>query len=114
MRTLLQDVRYSLRVLVNNPGFAAVAILSLALGIGANTTIFTVVNAVLLNPLPVQDSSRVVELDTIDSKTSIGAANADKLGMSWPNARDYAEKNSVFSGLSVFTIAGLKIGRAHV
>lgn len=109
MRTLLQDFRYSLRVLVKNPGFAAVAILSLALGIGANTTIFTVVNAVLLNPLPVQDSSRVVELDTIDSKTSIGAANADKLGMSWPNARDYAEKNSVFSGLSVFTIAGLNL-----
>lgn len=109
MRTLLQDLRYSLRVLVKNPGFAAVAIFSLALGIGANTTIFTVVNAVLLNPLPVQDSSRVVELDTIDSKTSIGAANATKLGMSWPNARDYAEKNSVFSGLSVFTIAGLNL-----
>jgi predicted permease len=109
MRTLLQDLRYSLRVLPKNPGFAAVAILSLALGIGANTTIFTVVNAVLLNPLPVQDASRVVELDTIDSKTSIGAANATKLGMSWPNARDYAEKNTVFSGLSVFSVAGLNL-----
>lgn len=68
MHTLWQDVKYGLRMLARNPGFAAVAILSLALGIGANTTIFTVVNAVLLNPLPVQDSSRLVELDTVDSK----------------------------------------------
>jgi putative ABC transport system permease protein len=109
MGTLVQDLRHSLRVLMKNPGFAAVAILSLALGIGANTTIFTIVNAVLLNPLPVEDSSRAVQLDTIDSKTSIGAANVTKLGMSWPNARDYAADNHVFSGLSVFTFAGLTL-----
>src|SRR5579864_1037753 len=109
MGTLIQDIRYGLRVLVKNPGFTAVAILSLALGIGANTTIFTVVNAVLLNPLPVQDSSRLVEMDTVDSKTSIGAANATKLGMSWPNYRDYRDKSAVFSGLSVFTFGGLTL-----
>jgi putative ABC transport system permease protein len=107
MGALLNDLRYGLRVLAKNPGFTAVAVLSLALGIGANTTIFTVVNAVLLNPLPVQDSSRLVEMDTVDSKTSVGAANASKLGMSWPNYRDYRDKSSVFSGLSVFTAAGL-------
>jgi len=99
MHTLWQDMRYALRLLARNPGFGAIAVLSLALGIGANTTIFTVINAILLHPLPVKEISRVVQVDTIDTKTHVTAANAIKLGMSFPNFQDYARDNRVFTAL---------------
>jgi len=78
MGAIWQDMRYGARVLLKNPAVSAIAVISLALGIGANTTIFTVVNAVLLNPLPVKDISRLVEVDTIDARTRVTVANAAK------------------------------------
>ncbi len=87
-------------MILKSPTFSAIAVLSLALGIGANTTIFTVVNAVLLNPLPVKDISRLVQMDTVDTKTMVTQANATKLGMSYPNFQDYVRQNQVFTGLA--------------
>ncbi len=100
---LAKDIRFGIRMLLKNRGFSAIAVISLALGFGLNTTIFTVVNAVLLNPLPVRDVSRLVQLDTIDTKTRVTQANAAKLGMSFPNFQDYRRQNEVFTDLAAWS-----------
>jgi len=100
VKDLWQDLRHGARVLLKSPSFSVVAVLSLALGIGANTTIFTVVNAILLDPLPVKDISQLVEVDTIDAKTQVGFAGATKLGLSFRNFQDYQQQNEVLAGIS--------------
>src|SRR5262245_30244122 len=96
METFWHDIRYGLRVLRASPGFAAVAVLSLALGIGANTSIFSVVNAALLRPLPVTDPDRLVVLFN-------GTRTSPYSTSSYPDYVDYREKGAVFSDVLAFS-----------
>src|SRR3954469_20124778 len=98
MSTLLQDVKYGARLLAKAPGFTVIAALSLALGIGANTTIFTLVNAVLLNPLPVEDPGQLVSVWTTDERNT--GTGQGFLQTSPMNFKDLRDKNEVFSGLT--------------
>jgi len=97
MDTLLQDLRYGIRTLAKSPGFTAVAVLSLALGIGVNTSIFSFVDFLLLRPLPLPQSNRLVSVFYHDQRTSqIYSA------MSYPDYEYYRDHNEVLSGLAAY------------
>ena len=98
-----QDLRGGLRMLKKSPGFTFVAVLSLALGIGANTAIFTIINAVFLHPLPVEEPARLAEVFTRDTLTVNTNANLQLTGTSLPNYEDYRDQNSVFTGLGMIS-----------
>src|SRR5205823_2217445 len=98
METLLQDLRYGIRTLFKSRGFTAVAVLALALGIGANTAIFSVVNAVLLRPLPFKDPDRLVLL--WGNKPQTGWP---QLPFSFPNYTDVKEQNRTFKDLGAWS-----------
>ena len=95
MSTLIQDLKYGLRMLAKNPGFTAIAVLTLALGIGANTAIFSVVNGVLLRPLPYPQPERLVALY---SRTS----DSPRWSISYPNFLDWVRDNRSFSALASY------------
>jgi predicted permease len=95
VQTLWQDLRYAFRLLTRSPGFTAVAVLTLALGIGANTAIFSIVNGVLLNPLPFphpQELTVLYEHTTNDEESSI----------SYPNFLDWQRTNSTFASMAAY------------
>jgi putative ABC transport system permease protein len=94
MERWIQDLRYGVRILARNPGFAAIAILSLALGIGVNTSIFPLVNAALLRPLPVDNPERIVSL-----RGGL-KGGSDSFNLSYPMYQDLQERGSVFTGLA--------------
>jgi len=99
MDSLLKDIRYAFRTLFRNPAFAAIAALTIALGIGANTAIFSVVRAVLLRPLPYPDSERLVLV-----WSEMTSRNVPKFPFSPPVLRELQQRNTVFEGLAgVFT-----------
>src|ERR1044071_2678024 len=96
MTTLLEDLGYAARQLRKSPGFTAVAVLTLALGIGANTAMFSVIDAVLLRPLPFRNPDRVVRVKTTEPD------RRDDIGVSYPAFLDWRERNHVFAGMSAF------------
>jgi predicted permease len=95
MNSFWQDVRYGMRVLLKNPGFTAVAVLTLALGIGANTALFSVVNGVLLNPLPFANPDELVAVYT-------KSPNFQESSISYPNFLDWQKDNRSFASLCAF------------
>ncbi|HEY1730394.1 MAG TPA: ABC transporter permease [Terriglobales bacterium] len=99
MRSLFHDLQYAGRQMMKSPGFAIVAILTLALGIGANTTIFSVVNGVLLNPLPYPEANRLVVL--FHNKP-----NFSKGSISYPNFLDWQRDNKAFDAMAAYRNAG--------
>ena len=104
MTSFWQDVQYSRRVIAKAPGFAAIAILTLALGIGANASIFSVINAILFRPLPMERGSELVSLNG----TLAGEITPF---LSYPNYRDFRDRNSVLTGLATYGFIPASVGR---
>jgi putative ABC transport system permease protein len=106
MQTLWQDLRYGARMLMKSPGFTLVAVITLALGVGANTAIFTVINAALLRPLPYEDAERLVVVATTMRRDTVEVRSA-----SYPDFVDWRDQNTVFERIAAqtstsFTLTG--------
>ena len=105
METLVNDIKYSLRSLVKAPAFAAITILTLALGIGANTAIFSVVNAVVLKPLPYPQPERLVFL-----YSQFPTLGFDKFWMSTPEFLEYRQWSTSFEAMGAYTTGASNLG----
>jgi len=106
IENLLQDARFAMRMLRKSPAFTATAVLILGLGIGANNAIFSVVNAVLIRPLPFPEPDRIVRVESTIARTGqVG-------GVSYPDFLDWRRQNTVFQTLAAFSIRGLALSGA--
>src|SRR5262249_35665031 len=95
MQTLWQDLRFGARMLLKSPNYTLIAVITLALGIGANTAIFTWLKAIILQPLPgVAESHRLVKLHTVLTRSG-----NRPIGISYPDYKDYRDRNEVSAGL---------------
>src|SRR5947208_12729850 len=97
MTTFLHDIRYGLRMLLKHKGFSAVAILTLALGIGANTAIFSLVNGVLLRPLPFPDAERIVYIEGKNPQAGITESN-----ISFLDFTDWSQQTDLFASTAAY------------
>ena len=104
MDSLIKDLRYAVRGLIKHPGFVAIAVITLALGIGANTAIFSLVNTVLLRSLPVDRPGEIVSV-------AVRGANNSFSAFSYPNYIDFRDRNEVLSGLLVYRFVPLALSR---
>jgi putative ABC transport system permease protein len=107
MDALFKDIRYGIRGLLKRPGFAAVAVITLALGIGANSAIFSLVNTVLLRPLPVRNPEQLVSV-------AVRGKNDSILAFSYPNYKDFRDRNNVLSDLLLYRFAPLSLSRGDI
>lgn len=105
MSSLLKDIRYAVRGLLKRPGFVAVAVITLALGIGANTAIFSLVNTVLLQRLPVERPEEIVSV-------AVRGKNDSMQAFSHPNYVDFRDRNQALSGLLIYRFAPLSMSRS--
>jgi macrolide transport system ATP-binding/permease protein len=103
--TLRQDLAYALRVLRRNPGFTATAVITFALGIGANSAIFSIVNAILLRPLPLAEPSQLVMIFATEARRSLQFD-----GVSYPAFIDWQEQNRSFESMAAFANRDLPLG----
>lgn len=107
MLPFLRNLKFALRHLAKSPGFTAVAVIIMALGIGANTAIFSVVHAVLLEPLPFSQPDRLVRLWHLPPQSSFPGVT--KFALSAANFLDWQKQNTVFEGMTLYTFAGYDI-----
>ena len=104
MESIIKDIRYGIRSLAKRPGFVLVAVVTLALGIGANTAIFSLLNTVLLRPLPVDHPEQIVSV-------SVRGKNDSMLAFSYPNYIDVRDRNEVLSNLLLYRFAPLSLSK---
>jgi predicted permease len=104
MDSLIKDIRYAIRSLIKRPGFVAIALVTLALGIGANTAIFSLVNTVLLRSLPVDRPNEIVSV-------AVRGRNDAMSAFSYPNYKDFRDRNEVLDGLLVYRFVPLSLSR---
>src|SRR4026207_737162 len=104
MESILADIRYGLRILLKQPGFTLVAVVTLALGIGANTAIFSLVNSILLRPLPFREPDRVVRL--IQASPKLGL---DTWGVSQADFAAYREQNRSFETVALYNSTAINL-----
>src|SRR5262249_19108096 len=109
MGNLVKDIRYGARMLLKRPGLFVIAVITLALGIGANSAIFSLVSTVLLRPLPVGHPE---ELVSVNSVSPTGDNNIPVF--SYPNYRDYRDRNDVLSGLVAYRFSPISVSNNGV
>jgi predicted permease len=107
LETLSMDTRYAIRKLIKRPGFTLVAILTLGLGIGGNTAIFSVINTLMLRPLPIEKPGELVALNTTFEGHSFTT-------FSYPNYKDFRDRNQVFAGLMAYQFAPLSMSHEGI